>query len=97
MANKENTVTVDGIEVRASAFDVREDIEFMEALADSEDPELDDGERLRAVVKLFRLVFGTDYPRIKRELRAKNGGELTIGQLTSFMAETIQAAADLKN
>lgn len=97
MANRENPVIVDGIELKSIRLDVNEDIEFMEALADSEDPELDDGERLRAAIKLFRTVFGTDYPRIKRELRAKNGGELTIGQLTQFMAKTIKAVAELKN
>lgn len=97
MAGKDKAVTVDGIELKNVRLGVNEDIDFMEALADSEDPELEDGDRLRAVIKLFRLVLGTDYPRVKRELRAKNGGELTVAQLTEFMAKVIQAVGDLKN
>lgn len=90
MAKPDKPTLVDGIkvEVTADAFD---DFEITECVGDLYDEEADDGTKTAAAVKMYRLVFGDDFTRIKRELRAKNGGKLTNKVMNQFMAEVIEA------
>lgn len=90
MAKPDKPTVVDGIkvEVTADAFD---DFEITECVADLYDEDADDGAKTTAAVKMYRLVFGADFPRIKRELRAKNGGKLTNEAMSQFMAKVIEA------
>lgn len=91
MAKPDKPTLVDGIkvEVTADAFD---DFEITECIADLYDDDTDDGAKMAAAVKMYRLVFGGDFPRIKRELRAKHGGKLTNDVMGRFMADVIEAA-----
>lgn len=90
MAKSEKPTVVDGIEVEVTAesFD---DFEITECIADLYDEDSTDGERTAATVKMYRLVFGDDFPRIKRELRAKHGGKLSNEVMGAFMASAIEA------
>ena len=90
MAKTDKPTIVDGIkvEVTADAFD---DFEITECIADLYDEESTDGAKTAAAVKMYRIVFGEDFPRIKRELRAKHGGKLTNEVMSEFMAEVIEA------
>ena len=90
MAKPDKPTIVDGtkVEVTADAFD---DFEITECIADLYDEDADDGAKTAAAVKIYRLVFGSDFPRIKRELRSKNGGKLTNEAMSSCMAEVIEA------
>ena len=92
MDKSDKPTVVDGIkaEVTADAFD---DSEITECIADLYDEDADDGAKTVAAVKMYRLVFGADFPRIKRKLRAKNGGKLTNEAMSSFMAEVIKAVS----
>lgn len=88
---KSGPLTVDGIEVDVTpeSFD---DIDVVEAIADCNDPTVDDAAHTSAVFRLFRAVFGSDYARVKRELRAKNGGALTTDQMAEFFNRVLEAA-----
>ena len=90
MAKPDKPTLVDGIkvEVTADAFD---DFEITECIADLYDEDADDGAKAAAAVKMYRLVFGADFLRIKRELRAKHDGKLTNEVMSRFMAEVIEA------
>lgn len=90
MAKPDKPTVVDGIKVDVTA-DAFDDFEITECIADLYDDEATDGEKTASAVKMYRLVFGADFPRIKRELRAKNGGKLTNEAMSSFMAEVIEA------
>lgn len=86
-------IKVDGIEVSvsASSFD---DIDVIECIADAANPDSDQQTQMVAVVKLLRMVFGSDYKRVKSELRKRNGGRLTVETMSEFMnrcAEAVQA------
>lgn len=91
MAKLDKPTLVDGIkvEVTADAFD---DFEITECIADLYDEDSTDSAKMAAAVKMYRLVFGGDFPRIKRELRAKHGGKLTNDVMGQFMADVIEAA-----
>ena len=90
MAKTATPTLVNGIkvEVTADAFD---DFEITECIADLYDEDSTDGAKTAAAVKMYRLVFGADFQRIKRELRAKHGGKLTNEAMSQFMAEVIEA------
>lgn len=90
MAKPDKPILVDGIkvEVTADAFD---DFEITECIADLYDDEATDGEKTASAVKMYRLVFGDEFPRVKRELRAKHGGKLTNETMNSFMGDVIEA------
>lgn len=90
MAKPDKPTVVDGIkvEVTADAFD---DFEITECIADLYDEDADDGAKMAAAVKMYRLVFGGDFARIKRELRAKHDGKLTNEAMSTFMASVIEA------
>ena len=82
---------VDGIQLNVTAEDF-DDFEITECMATLGDPDAEDGERLTATVRMFRLVFKGDYQRVKDELRAKNGGRLTNECMGDFLNRVIEAA-----
>ena len=74
---------VDGIELDVTA-DALDDFDVLECLAVMVDDDSSDKERMVAVPKLFRLVFGGDWKRIKNELRAQHDGRLTNATVMEF-------------
>lgn len=90
MASKVKAATVAGIRVRIDSAAL-DDFEVVEAIADATDAELDDAAKMRAVVKLFRIVFGGDYARVKRELREANGGSLSVSGMMDFFVMSLEA------
>lgn len=84
-------IKVDGIEVSvsASSFD---DIDVIECIADAANPDSDQQTQMVAVVKLLRMVFGSDYERVKTELRKRHGGRLTVETMSEFMNRCAEAA-----
>lgn len=90
MAAKCKAVAVDGIEISLRAEDL-DDFEIVEAIADANDPDADEESQMRAVVRIFRLVYKSDYARIKKELREKNGGRLTAETMMAFFNSTMEA------
>lgn len=95
MASKGKAATVAGISIRIDPA-VLDDFEVVEAIADATDEELDDAAKMRAVVKLFRIVFGDDYARVKRELREAKGGSLSVSAMMDFFVASL-GAVDAKN
>lgn len=88
MAAKKPALAVDGIELNVKAEDL-DDFELVEALADANDE--DEGVQMQAVVRIFRIVYGDDYARVKKELREKNGGKLTTEIMMGFFGSTMEA------
>lgn len=82
---------VDGIKVDVTVEDF-DDFEITECMATLGDPDAEDGERLTATVRMFRLVFKGDYQRVKDELRAKHDGRLTNETMSGFVNRVIEAA-----
>lgn len=87
---------IQGIEVKISK-DGLDDFETTEAMAVLNDEDATDAERVVAVGKLPRLIFGSQWTRIKRDLRAANDGKLTNEAVSMFIAEAINAVGALKN
>lgn len=82
---------VDGIEIDVTAEDF-DDYEITECLAALGDPDAEEGEQLTAMVRFFKLLFKSDYQRVKDELRAANGGKLTNEAMGAFANRVIEAA-----
>lgn len=80
---KIESVEVDGVKVSISMA-VLEDIETVEAMAD-----IQNGNPL-AIVPLFRKLFGTDYERIKKELKGDDE-TLSIEKITQWFTDVIEA------
>lgn len=93
---KTATATVQGITVNLD-FDLADDFEVVEQGAIASDPDSTDAEKLAATLRVYRLIFGADYRRVKDELRAKNGGRLSTQDMVGFVAEVLEKAAELKN
>lgn len=93
---KTATATVQGITVNLD-FDLAGDFEVVEQGAIASDPDSTDAEKLAATLRVYRLIFGADYRRVKDELRAKNGGRLSTQDMVGFVAEVLEKAAELKN
>lgn len=93
---KTATATVQGITVNLD-FDLADDFEVVEQGAIAADPDSTDAEKLAATLRVYRLIFGADYRRVKDELRAKNGGRLSTQDMVGFVAEVLEKAAELKN
>lgn len=74
---------VQGVEVELSddAFD---DMEVVDLLDDI------DGGQMTKFPKLFKALFGDDYPRIKGELG--EGGRLSVTRAAEFFGELMEAA-----
>lgn len=94
--NKGTTVTIDGIEVTV-LMDAADDFEVVEQVAVNADPDSTAGERISALVRVYKALFGRDYKRVKDELRAKNGGRLPVKVMTDFAARVMDEFAALKN
>lgn len=77
--------------------DITEDWEVMEALMASQDETSDEVARGTATVALVRALFGTEYGRVKRELRAANSGRLTPQIMVEFVTDVFNQVAALKN
>lgn len=88
MAAKKPALVVDGISLNVKAEDL-DDFELVEALADANSEDMD--VQMQAVVRVFRIVYGDDYKRVKSELREKNGGKLTTEIMMGFFGETMEA------
>lgn len=88
MAAKKPALAVDGIELNVKAEDL-DDFDLVEALADANSEDMD--VQMQAVVRVFRIVYGDDYKRVKSELREKNGGKLTTEIMMGFFGETMEA------
>lgn len=69
------------LDIDATALD---DIDVIECIADLNSPDADGAGQAAATVKLLRTVFGSDYQRIKAELRERNGGRLTVETMGDF-------------
>lgn len=90
MAASRKAFEVDGIALSLRAEDL-DDFEIVEAIADANDPDSDDDAQMRAVVRIFRLVYKGDYARVKAELRDRNGGRLTAETMMGFFNATMEA------
>lgn len=86
---------VDGIELDITA-EALDDFDVVECLAVMMDEESSDKERMIAIPKLFRLVFGPDWQRIKNELRAQHEGKLTNATVMGFF-NSLTEALNAKN
>lgn len=90
------TVEVDGIEVTLD-LGILDDYELTEQLVINADPASSRSERLGALVRAYRILFGDDYQRVKDELRAMNGGGLPNGAMVNFAHAVIGKVGELKN
>lgn len=90
------TVTVDGIEVTV-LMDEADDFEVVEQIAVNADPDSTAAERISALVRVYKAVFGPDYKRVKDELRRKNGGRLPVAVMSGFAGKVMSEVARLKN
>lgn len=88
MAAKKPALAVDGIALNVKAEDL-DDFELVEALADANSEDVD--VQMQAVVRVFRLTYGDDYARVKKELRERNSGKLTIEIMMGFFGATMEA------
>lgn len=99
MAKKKETgttVTVSGITVDV-LMDAADDFELVEQIAVNADPDSTAAEKISAMVRVYKAIFGRDYKRVKDELRRKNGGRLPIAIMSDFAATVMNEAARLKN
>lgn len=88
MAAKKPALAVDGISLNVKAEDL-DDFELVEALADANSEDVD--VQMQAVVRVFRLTYGDDYARVKKELRERNCGKLTTEIMMGFFSATMEA------
>ena len=89
--------SVRGITIENVTKETVSDFDFIEIAATLSDPDVEDGERLRATAKYGPAVFGKDqWKRIKSELRKQNDGRLTTDIVMSFITEVL-AALNSKN
>ena len=95
MARSEKPLVIDGIEVNLTAEDF-DDFEILECLADMIDETAEQSAKVAATVRVYRLLFGPDLGRIKRELRAKHGGKLANEVMGDFL-NSCMTAANAKN
>lgn len=99
MAKKKETgttVTVSGITVDV-LMDAADDFELVEQIAINADPDSTAAEKISAMVRVYKAIFGKDYKRVKDELRRKNGGRLPVAVMSDFATTVMNEAARLKN
>lgn len=99
MAKKKETgttVTVSGITVDV-LMDSADDFEVVEQIAVNADPDSTAAEKISAMVRVYKAIFGKDYKRVKDELRRKNGGRLPVAVMSDFATTVMNEAAKLKN
>ena len=83
---REKTVEVDGITVTIS-MDQMEDIETLEALSDA-----DNGNPLR-IIPMLRRILGSDYERVKKELKG-DSETLSIVRVTDWFVKATEALGE---
>lgn len=99
MAKKKETgatVTVSGITVDVQ-MDAADDFELVEQIAINADPDSTAAERISAMIRVYKAIFGKDYKRVKDELRDKNGGKLPVAVMSDFATTVMNEVAKLKN
>ena len=84
MAKSDKPLVIDGIEVNLTAEDF-DDFEILECLADMIDETAEQSAKVAATVRVYRLLFGADFERVKRELREKHDGRLTNEIMGDFL------------
>ena len=90
-ARKGKAVEVDGIKLTV-AIDTADDYDIVEQMAVMADEQSTSNEKLSATVRIYKLLLGDDYRRVKDELRAKNGGRLPLKAMSDFIAKVFEAA-----
>lgn len=80
---------VNGIEVNVTKADL-DDFDVVECLSVMMDEEASDRQRMVAIPKLLKLVFKSDWQRVKDELRAQNGGRLPNDAVMGFLNSCIE-------
>lgn len=95
-AAKGVAVTVSGITVDV-LMDSADDFELVEQIAINADPDSTAAEKISAMVRVYKAIFGKDYKRVKDELRRKNGGRLPVAVMSDFATTVMNEAARLKN
>ena len=95
-AKKGVAVTVSGITVEV-LMDAADDFEVVEQIAVNADPDSTAAERISAMVRVYKAIFGKDYKRVKDELRRKNGGRLPVAVMSDFATTVMNEVAKLKN
>lgn len=96
MARKGTAVEVDGISVTVD-IDIADDFEITEQAAIANDPYSTASERMSATIRVYKLMLGSDYRRVKDELRKKNGGRLTNATMIAFISDVIAEVGAAKN
>ena len=84
--SKDGSVTVQGVKVtiQPGALD---DWDVVECIADLQDESRSASEKIVPTVRLMRLLFGAEYDRVKKELRAAHDGQLTNEVMGGFITE----------
>lgn len=95
MAKADKPIVVDGVKVDLTADDF-DDFEVTECLADIVDDAAEASAKLAATVRIYRILFGSDFERVKRELRAKHDGKLTNEVMGDFL-NACMTAVQAKN
>ena len=90
-ARKGKAVEVDGIKLTV-AIDTADDYDIVEQMAVMADEQSTSNEKLSATVRIYKLLLGDDYRRVKDELRAKNGGRPPLKAMSDFTAKGFEAA-----
>ena len=93
---KGTTVTVDGITVTVS-LDMATDFEVVEQAAIAADPYATSNEKTASTIRVYKLLLGDDYQRVKNELREQNGGSLPTEKMIEFIGGVISKVAEAKN
>jgi hypothetical protein len=79
-------IEIDGIDVPCD-YGKLEDIRFLLLLGDLDDDELDDSEKLAAMSRLTRYLFGSERGAIVAKLAQANGGALDPKQFTAWLVK----------
>ena len=95
MVKSDKPLIVDGVKVSLTAEDF-DDFEILECLADIVDDAAEPSAKLAATVRIYRLLLGADFERVKRELREKHGGKLANEVMGDFL-NSCMTAVQAKN
>lgn len=95
MAKSDKPLVIDGVKVGLAAEDF-DDFEVTECLADIVDDSVEPSAKIAATVRIYRILFGADFERVKRDLRANHGGKLTNEVMAGFL-NSCMAAVQAKN